>query len=180
MLIPGGMHTEKLRKGDIILSAAQTKSLLKIGRANGHGRAYAEGTLGPAYARGSSKSKDKKKDKKEKEDKPLKKFQEWFAKLFDWIEIRLKRQTDNITNYTKKADAALKSNDFGSANANYRRAIGATAIQIESERNAAGRYQRAANDVLKKAVKSGLIVIFDEQSGTRSRKYLPKYAKQGE
>ena len=157
MLIPGGMHTEKLRKGDIILSAAQTKSLLKIGRANGHGRAYAEGTLGPAYARGSSKSKDKKKDKKEKEDKPLKKFQEWFAKLFDWIEIRLKRQTDNITNYTKKADAALKSNDFGSANANYRRAIGATAIQIESERNAAGRYQRAANDVLKKAVKSGLI-----------------------
>lgn len=35
-----------------------------------------------------------------------------------------------------------------------------------------------ASSLLSQAVKSGLIVVFDEQSGTRSRKYLPKYAKQ--
>ena len=37
-----------------------------------------------------------------------------------------------------------------------------------------------ASSLLNQAVKSGLIVIFDEQSGTRSRKYLPRYAKQEE
>lgn len=37
-----------------------------------------------------------------------------------------------------------------------------------------------ASSLLGQAVKSGLIVIFDEQSGTRSRKYLPRYVKQEE
>lgn len=37
-----------------------------------------------------------------------------------------------------------------------------------------------ASNLLSQAVKSGLIVVFDEQSGPRSRKYLPKYAKQEE
>lgn len=43
-LIPGGMHRENLKKGDIILSASQTEDLLTRGRAIGHGRAYANGT----------------------------------------------------------------------------------------------------------------------------------------
>lgn len=53
MLIPGGMHIEKLKKGDIILNAAQTKSLLKNGEALGRGKAYANGTLANAYVAGS-------------------------------------------------------------------------------------------------------------------------------
>ena len=32
-----------------------------------------------------------------------------------------------------------------------------------------------ASTLLSQAVKSGLIVVFDEQAGTRSRKYMPKY-----
>ena len=53
MLLPGGMHTEALKKGDIILSASQTKSLLTSGKALGHGHAYALGTvIANAYAGG--------------------------------------------------------------------------------------------------------------------------------
>lgn len=52
-LIPGGMHIESLKKGDIILNANQTKALLQYGKANGHARAYASGSLLSAYANGS-------------------------------------------------------------------------------------------------------------------------------
>lgn len=49
-LLPRGMHQEALKKGDIILSAAQTKALINTGSAPGHGHAYAYGSLGHAYA----------------------------------------------------------------------------------------------------------------------------------
>lgn len=52
-LIPGGMHIESLKKGDIILNASQTKALLDHGSAPGHARAYAQGTLLSSYAGGS-------------------------------------------------------------------------------------------------------------------------------
>lgn len=45
-LIPGGMHMQSLKKGDIVLSASQTKSLLQTGQASGKGKAYADGTVG--------------------------------------------------------------------------------------------------------------------------------------
>lgn len=45
MLIPGGMHFENLKKGDIVLNAQQTADLLNGGKAFGHGKAYADGTL---------------------------------------------------------------------------------------------------------------------------------------
>lgn len=52
-LIPGGMHIESLKKGDIVLNASQTKALLQYGKAPGHARAYAQGSLLSAYAGGS-------------------------------------------------------------------------------------------------------------------------------
>lgn len=52
MLLPGGMHVQALKKGDIVLSAEQTSDLLKHGKAKGHARAYADGTLLHAYANG--------------------------------------------------------------------------------------------------------------------------------
>ena len=52
-LLPGGMHIESLKKGDIILNANQTKALLQYGKAPGHARAYASGSLLSAYAGGS-------------------------------------------------------------------------------------------------------------------------------
>ena len=52
------MHTEQLKKGDIILNHRQTDSLIKHGQALGHGKAYADGSgvplasipLSPAHA----------------------------------------------------------------------------------------------------------------------------------
>lgn len=52
MLLPGGMHVQSLKKGDIVLNAEQTSDLLKHGKAKGHARAYADGTLMHAYANG--------------------------------------------------------------------------------------------------------------------------------
>lgn len=52
-LIPGGMHLENLKKGDIVLNARQTDDLLRSGRTNSHARAYASGSLlAPAYGSG--------------------------------------------------------------------------------------------------------------------------------
>ena len=52
-LLPGGMHIESLKKGDIVLNASQTKALLQYGKAPGHARAYASGSLLASYANGS-------------------------------------------------------------------------------------------------------------------------------
>ena len=60
--IPGGMHIEHLRHGDIILSAEQMEDLIKYGRADGVGKlignsVYATGTLYngiPSYASASA------------------------------------------------------------------------------------------------------------------------------
>lgn len=45
-LVPGGMHVESLKKGDVVLNAKQTQDLLKSGKASGRGKAYADGTVG--------------------------------------------------------------------------------------------------------------------------------------
>ena len=45
-IIPGGAHIEQLKKGDIIFNGEQTEQLLKHGSISGHGRAYADGTVG--------------------------------------------------------------------------------------------------------------------------------------
>lgn len=62
-IIPGGAHIEQLKKGDIIFNGEQTEQLLKHGSISGHGRAYADGSVGnvrdlvrtplSAYANGS-------------------------------------------------------------------------------------------------------------------------------
>jgi hypothetical protein len=49
MLLPPGMHQQALKKGDIVLSARQTESLLRTGKAIGTGHAYAYGTLSNAH-----------------------------------------------------------------------------------------------------------------------------------
>lgn len=45
-LLPPGMHMQAFKKGDIILNATQTADLLRSGKASGHGKAYADGTVG--------------------------------------------------------------------------------------------------------------------------------------
>lgn len=53
LMLPPGMHTQSLKKGDIVLNAQQTADLLAHGKANGTARAYAKGSLSniaPAHA----------------------------------------------------------------------------------------------------------------------------------
>lgn len=148
------------KKGDIIFNAEQSKQILekgKITHGKKRGTSLATGTAfsdGTAFARGS---KSKKKSSKNKEDKALQSFQDWIAKLFDWIEIRVKRQTERIDRFTKRADNALKSERYGSASSNYRKAVNATATQIEYEQTASNKYQAEANKILNRAVKKGLV-----------------------
>ena len=89
MLIPGGMHREHLKKGDIILNAGQTKSLMKYGKAAGRGRAYADGTLNSvvsnAYANGSGDTPE--------------------PETFDWIENRIKHLESLTENWKTKLDS---------------------------------------------------------------------------
>lgn len=148
------------KKGDIIFNAEQSKQILekgKITHGKKRGTSLATGTAfsdGTAFARGS---KSKKKSSKNKEDKALQSFQDWIAKLFDWIEIRVKRQTERIDRFTKRADNALKSERYSSASSNYRKAVNATATQIEYEQTASNKYQAEANKILNRAVKKGLV-----------------------
>lgn len=89
MLIPGGMHREHLKKGDIILNANQTKSLIKYGKAAGKGRAYADGTLNSvvsnAYAGGTGDAPE--------------------PKTFDWIENRIKHLESLTENWKNKLES---------------------------------------------------------------------------
>lgn len=58
-LIPGGMHVQSLKKGDIVLNARQTSDLINSGKAIGHGKAYAAGSGGGSFNVGGSGSKRK-------------------------------------------------------------------------------------------------------------------------
>lgn len=51
-LLPGKMHIQSLKKGDIILNARQTRDLINSGKTNSYARAYAGGTLLNSYADG--------------------------------------------------------------------------------------------------------------------------------
>ena len=53
LMLPPGMHTQALKKGDIVLNAQQTADLKKHGKATGTARAFAHGSLtdiSPAHA----------------------------------------------------------------------------------------------------------------------------------
>ena len=109
MLIPGGMHMQSLKKGDIILSAQQTADLLRSGRAFGHGKAYADGTakdvralmssmrayasgtgvvVSHAYADGSDEEVKSK-----------------WENVIDWIEKAVEKLTYNIDLFTARAES---------------------------------------------------------------------------
>lgn len=91
MLIPGGMHVQSLKKGDIILNASQTADLLKYGKASGHGKAYAQGTVGNgkvvanAYAKGTESK---------------------WKNSVDWIERKLAKLEHQLKINELKADNA--------------------------------------------------------------------------
>lgn len=158
-LIPGGMHTEALKKGDIILSASQTESLLRSGRAIGHGKAYASGTIGTKISNaydvgsftgsggfhggasgsggsssgnsgGSSGSSDGSDESKEK---------------LDWIERKIKDIERDIENLDQTASATYKS--WSERNSALTNEIAKVTEEIDIQQKAYERYMQEANSV---------------------------------
>ena len=137
-LLPGGMHVESLKKGDIVLNANQTKALLQYGKAPGHARAYASGSLLSAYAGGSgggsffiggsgsssgmsgrpsssssskksSSSSSSKKSSSSNNSSAAQEAAEEFEDTIDWIEIAIARLERAIDTLDLKASSAYRS-----------------------------------------------------------------------
>lgn len=196
-LIPGGAHIEKLKRGDIIFSAAQTKELIRSGKVfsgGGHGKTYADGTIGSAsllnaYDLGtggrrpdSSKSSSGKNSGKNK-DKSSK--SESDTEAFDWIEVAIKRIEDAIKRLTSAATSAYKS---------LKSKLGFTVDQIalvneelELQEKAYTRYMEQANSVglsldLAKLVQTGAVDIseYDKETQELIKDYQNWYEKANE
>ena len=113
----------------------------------------------------SSKSSSNKSSNSDNTTKTaLEKFQDWFSKLFDWIEIKLERQADKIQKYVDQAQYSLDSNNYSTAISNYRNAIKSTNTQISYQNQAVDKYNTQANKVLSKAVSMG--VVTQKQANT--------------
>lgn len=166
----------KYRKNDIIFNAEQSKQILKYGkiingksrgRALSGGTAFANGSP-PIYGKGAGNtnasggftkvdSTYKNSDAEKISKKALEKFQDWFSKLFDWIEIRLERQADKIQKYVDQAQYSLDSKNYSNSISNYRNAIKSTNVQINYEKIASSKYNTQANKVISKAISMGVI-----------------------
>lgn len=92
-----------------------------------------------------------------KKKTPLEKLQDWLSTLFDWIEIKLERQTDKISKYISKAESQLDDKKYSSSAKNYNNAIDATNVQVGYEETARDKYYAQANKILDKAVASKVI-----------------------
>lgn len=92
-----------------------------------------------------------------KKKTPLEKLQDWLSTLFDWIEIKLERQTDKISKYISKAESQLDDKKYSSSAKNYNNAIDATNVQVSYEETARDKYYAQASQILDKAVASKVI-----------------------
>lgn len=154
-----------LRKGDIVFDGEQTKDILNNGYTTSFGESYAvRGTVGKPHGSKTSKKKSKKSSSSKSStkhgdqlDKALDKFQKWFSKLFDWIEVKLERQTDKISNYIDSAERASDEGRYKSSASAYRKALGATYTQVDYEQRAYSKYKSQANATMNKGVKNGIL-----------------------
>lgn len=166
MLIPGGMHREHLKKGDIILNANQTKSLMKYGKAAGKGRAYAEGTLtsvlSNAYAGGSGDAPE--------------------PETFDWIENRIKHLESLTEDWKNKLESVTT---FKAQNSYISQVISAIQNEISNLNASYNAYMAKAaslglgSDYVEK-IQSGQLVIediTDEDLQEKIKEYQDWYDK---
>lgn len=96
-------------------------------------------------------------DSSTKKKTPLEKLQDWLSTLFDWIEIKLERQTDKISKYISKAESQLDDKKYSSSAKNYNNAIDATNVQVGYEETARDKYYAQASQILDKAVAGEVI-----------------------
>ena len=202
MLLPGGMHVQNLKKGDIVLTAEQTRDLLNTGRTNGHARAYAEGTLGNAYANGwrlpSAVSNNTGSSKKKPSSKPSSTSSksnssnnsadtsdkaDEFKETIDYIEMMIDRIERQIKNLERVAGSAY--NTFTKRNTALRNQISSITEEISTQQAGYDRYIQQANSVslsenYKSQVRNGAIdisTITDETLAENIKEYQEWYEK---
>lgn len=202
-LIPGGMHIESLKKGDIILNASQTKALLQYGRASGHARAYASGTLLSAYAGGygggifwgnagssgsssygggsssvGSSSRSSNNSSSSASD-AAKEFEE----TIDWIEMAIDRLERAIDTLDLKASSTYRS--WSERNQNLTSEISKVTEEINLQQQGYNRYLQQANSVglswdWASKVQNGQVdisTITDENLASKIKEYQNWYEK---
>lgn len=172
-LIPGKMHMENLKKGDIILNSKQTKSLLKYGKTNSHARAYAEGTIphishfiansyatgtgsggltfsggastsSPATTKTVSNTASKIESYAKQASNAVVSAAESAEDLKDWIQNLLDRLQRKTDNYIRNAENAIA---VSSKLSNYNKAISNIDEQIAANKAGATRYTKQAKAV---------------------------------
>ena len=142
---------EAIRKQEALdNSFAAMKNLTKVNIEQKVNTTPSVGGSGSNGGGGGSDSSTKKKT-------PLEKLQDWLSTLFDWIEIKLERQTDKISKYISKAEAQLNDKKYSSSAKNYSNAIDATNVQVGYEETARDKYYAQASQILDKAVASEVI-----------------------
>lgn len=161
MAIPGGIHMQALKKGDIILSVAQMKALYATGKASGHARAYASGTvLSSAYGNGmlslggsysksynsttTPKSITKNTVEAKSVEKSVKKATEVAENLYDFIEILLTRTKELTKKLTDAIENAASLSDKMSKNSS---ALSQIQKEISVNQQAYNKYIAQANAV---------------------------------
>lgn len=195
-LLPGKMHLENLKKGDIILNAEQTADLLQHGKTNSHARAYAFGTLtdnylssayssglgGGIFQGGLSGNKLGASTNKNSSSPNTTKYQQQAANsvakaaesvedLVDWIEVLLTRLQSKTDGLIQKAETAIK---LSTSLNNYQKAIENISEQIAANEAGAVRYQKQADAIglsadLKTKVNNGTIDISEYNEDTREK-----------
>lgn len=192
-MIPGGMHVQSLKKGDIVLSAQQTKDLLNSGKATGHGKAYAYGTAYngmSAYSDGgwdfsdsststtttttTTSTSTKNTSSKNTTAKAKKDGQD----LVDWIERKIEKVQRKIQKFQTVADNIYKS--FKTRNTALKNQISSVSDEIDIQKKAYDRYLAQADAVnlkssLKKKVRNGTIDI--DSYGEKTREKIEEYQK---
>lgn len=161
-LLPGGMHVESLKKGDIVLNARQTSDLLQTGKASGHARAYASGTLlASAYGsgmlglggkggnyKGSSSKKSSSKSSNNSGNSSNSNSgnsdNKDFEEIKDWVEVYLKRQERITSKLVDAIDDAVGLVDKQSAT---NAAIAQVQAEIAANQKAINTYKNKANSV---------------------------------
>lgn len=192
MLLPPGMHTQSLKKGDIVLNARQTKDLMEHGKASGHARALASGTLGDGYvssayssgsgygafqggaanSSSSSKSPTKSNTTATKQNTSAvntnTKAVKQSSQAFDWIRVALDRAKSKVE------EIAATITDFVSSaykSAQLQKKITAIDNEIVANQKGYSAYLEKANAVAKK------YVYQDDNGNTQSLAIPSKYKK---
>lgn len=174
LMLPPGMHTQALKRGDIVLNARQTSDLINHGKATGTARAFAHGSLksiAPAHADvggatlkfqaglaspkyGNTKSTDKTTkavDKAAKDvSKAAKDSSKWtdpWKNVKDWFE-RVVTKLQGIIDLNKaKSDNTY---DYNKQNSYANSSISTTETLISKYRQAEKMYTKKSDQYAKK------------------------------